>query len=158
MFTTLKRQIGKVSNKLSIESVPWDLCFVDNDVNESLSNWTDMFLSAVNLHIPICKARNVNDHPWLDYELLKLLKRKNIHRSIASNSGRLEDYIRFSQTHRATKTMIKQKKKLYALKLKDSIRENPKRFWSYVKTITNQNRSPSLFTMVCLQFLKVCLQ
>ena len=41
-----------------------------------------MFLSAVNLHIPICKARNVNDHPWLDYELLKLLKRKNIHRSI----------------------------------------------------------------------------
>ena len=128
--------------KQTLESVPWDLCFVDNDVNESLSNWTDMFLSAVDLHIPICKARNVNDHPWLDHKLLKLLKHKNILRTIASNSDRLEDYIRFSQMHRATKTMIKQKKKLYALKLKDSIRENPKRFWSYVKTITNQNRSP----------------
>ena len=33
--------------KQTLESVPWDLCFVDDDVNESLSNWTDMFLSAV---------------------------------------------------------------------------------------------------------------
>ena len=84
-----------------------------------------MFLSAVDLHIPICKARNVNDHPWLDHELLKLLKRKNIHTTIASNSGRLEDFIRFSQTRRATKTMIKQKKKLYALNLKTQYAKTP---------------------------------
>ena len=123
--------------KQTLESVPWDLCFVDDDVI-GLTCFSQLWIAYPYLY----KPRNVNDHPWLDHELLKLLKRKNIHRTIASNSGRPEDYIGFSQTRRATKTMIKQKKKLYALKLTDSIRENSKRFWSYVKTITNQNRSP----------------
>lgn len=74
--------------------------------------------------------------------MLTLLKRKNNHRTIAHKTGRSEDYIRFSQTRRDTKYMIKQKKKRYALKLKDSIRESPKRFWSYVKTSTKKNRTP----------------
>ena len=52
------------------------------------------------MHILICKVRIViNDHPWLDHELLKL--RKNKHRSIASNSDGPGDFIRFSKTCRA---------------------------------------------------------
>ena len=39
--------------------------------------------------------------------------------------------------------MIKQKKNLYASKLKESLRENPKRFWTYVKTTAKPNRSPN---------------
>ena len=106
-----------------------------------------MFLSAVVLHIPICTARNVNDHgtdhPWVDQELLELLKLKNKHRTIASKTSRPEDYTRYSNTRRASKVMIKQKKNLYASKLKESLRENPKRFWTYVKTTAKPNRYPN---------------
>ena len=38
--------------------------------------------------------------------------------------------------------MIKMKKKQYAAKLKDSLLTNTRRFWSLVKSMTKQNRSP----------------
>ena len=38
--------------KQTLKCIPWDMCFVPNDVDTSLSNWCDLFLSAVNEHIP----------------------------------------------------------------------------------------------------------
>ena len=126
----------------TLKCVPWDLCFVEDDINASLANWTDIFLTAVNQHIPTCKARNVNDHPWIDLELLNLLKRKDKIRLAANKSGSNADWNKFAQTRREVKAMIKHKKKLYTTKLKDSFHNNPKRFWSFIKTTTKQNRSP----------------
>ena len=62
--------------KYSLSLINWDLCFEENDINASLTNWSDIFLAAVNQHIPTSKPRNVNEHPWIDYELLNLIKVK----------------------------------------------------------------------------------
>ena len=43
--------------------LPWDQDFVDDDVNASLSNWCDMFLSAVDDHIPKRICHRVYDLP-----------------------------------------------------------------------------------------------
>ena len=67
----------------------------------------------------------------------------NKHRTIASKTSRPEDYTRYSNTRRASKVMIKQKMNLYASKLKEPLRENPKRFWTYVKTTAKPNRYPN---------------
>ena len=66
-----------------LKNTPWDLCFVPNDVDASLSNWCDVFLAAVDEHVPKCKTKNIHDHPWLDTELLSLIKKKNIKRKKA---------------------------------------------------------------------------
>ncbi|PFX32350.1 putative RNA-directed DNA polymerase from transposon BS [Stylophora pistillata] len=65
------------SLKQTLECIPWDMCFVSNNVNACLSNWCDLFLSAVYDHVPKCKRRNVLDPPWIDNELLSLLKKKD---------------------------------------------------------------------------------
>jgi hypothetical protein len=40
---------------------PWDLCFVISDVEQSLSNWYDMFMSIVNDNVPKLTINNAND-------------------------------------------------------------------------------------------------
>ena len=55
---------------------PWDLAFYPNDINKSLSTWTDLLLSTVNEHIPKCTKRSVCDHSWIDTELLALIKKE----------------------------------------------------------------------------------
>ena len=56
---------------------PGDLAFFPNDVNKSLSTWTDLFVSAVNEHIPKWTTRSVSVQPLIDTELLTLIKKKN---------------------------------------------------------------------------------
>lgn len=56
---------------------PWDVAFIPNDVNESLDIWSDLFISAVNEHFPKYTKKNVTDHPWIDTQLLTLIKKKN---------------------------------------------------------------------------------
>ena len=43
---------------------------MENDINASLPNLSHVFLTAVNLHIPKSKVRNVNEYPWIDQEFL----------------------------------------------------------------------------------------
>ena len=52
------------------------------------------------------------------------------------------DHDQFRQARREVKAMVKMKKKQYAAKLKDSLLTNTRRFWSLVKSMTKQNRSP----------------
>ena len=117
----------------SLQNTSWDQCFVPNDVDASLSNWGAVFLTVVNQHVPKSKTRNIHDHPWIDKELLSLIKRKNKQRLKANRTGCVHDAQKFKDLRRLTKQLISQKKE-YATKLRDSVTENPKRFWSFVKS------------------------
>ena len=73
--------------KPTLINCPWDVCFDESDVEESLRKWTDMFLSAVNEHIPKYKVRNNTDLPWVDSELRNLIKQKDkLRRKAQKNS------------------------------------------------------------------------
>ena len=50
------------------------MAFVENNIDDSLSNWCDLFSSAVSDHVRTRRVRNTSrfDHPWLDPELLRL--------------------------------------------------------------------------------------
>ena len=84
--------------------------------------------------MPKSKTRNIHDHPWIDKELLSLIKRKNKQRLKANRTGCVHDAQKFKDLRRLTKQLISQKEKEYATKLRDSATENPKRFWSFVKS------------------------
>ena len=94
-----------------LSRTPWDLAFVHNDVNESLSIWCDLFFSAVNEPIPKCTRRNTSDHPWIHSELLKKIKKKNIQRKKALRTNAPRDGEKFKQLRRETKQMIRKKKR-----------------------------------------------
>lgn len=97
--------------KYSLSLINWDLCFEENDINATLINWSDVFLIAVDQHIPTWKPRNANEHPWIDQELLNLIKVKNKLRKAVIECGSALDHDRFRQARREVK------KKQHAAKL-----------------------------------------
>jgi hypothetical protein len=85
----------------------------------------------------------VYDSPWIDKELLALLKKKNIQRKKSRKSKSPEAIAKFKQLRRESKIRIAKKKIEHANKMKNSVFENPKRFWSYVKSSTKSSKSPN---------------
>ena len=77
--------------KQTLTNIPWDLCFVQDDADE----WTDMFLVAVDQDILKCRARNINDHPWIDSELRYLIKSKDKQRRKAMKTKKSDDWDKF---------------------------------------------------------------
>ena len=75
---------------------------------------------------------------------MKLIKRKSNQRIKGRKTKTPDDLQKFKDLRRETKKLMKQKKKDYANKLRDSLFENSKRFWSLVKASTTQRSSPSI--------------
>ena len=112
-------------------------CHVPDNVDKSLSNWCDLFLSAVDNHIPKYKVQNTYDHPWIDKGLLHLIKKKNIQRKKIKKNETLVYVEKYKPLRRETKLLISKQKKAYNKKLTESLLENPKRFWAAIKSITD---------------------
>ena len=100
---------------------PWDMCFVPDDVDSSISNWCDILMTAVDLHIPKYTIKNAHNHPWIDAELLSLLRQKNIIRTKANKTGSIKDIDKFRSLRKLTKQLIIQKKKEHGCKVKKNL-------------------------------------
>jgi hypothetical protein len=69
--------------------------------------------------------------------------KKNIQRKKSRKSKSPEAIAKFKQLRRDFKILIAKKKIEHANKMKNSVLENPKRFWSYVKSSTRSSQSPN---------------
>ena len=96
------------------------------------------------IYTPKYTIKNAHNHPWIDAELLSLLRQKNIIRRKANKTGSTKDIDKFRSLRKLTEQLIIQKKKEHGCKLKESITNNLKRFWSFVKSSTRENASPHL--------------
>ena len=79
----------------------------------------------------------------MDTELLTLIKRKNRQRKKALKTKVSIDVEKYRQLRHQTKQMISKEKKAHVTKLRHSLFENPKRFWSFIKTSTKINQKPT---------------
>ena len=120
--------------KQQLTYTSWDECFVPDNIDESLSNWCDLFLSAVDKYIPKHFVKNTSDHPWIDKELSLQIKKKNIQRKKLKQTQSSHDLEKYRKLRRESKKQISKKKKDYNKKLTESMFKNPKRFWSAVKS------------------------
>ena len=126
------------SLKVLLSNSRWDLCFAPENIDETLTNWCCMFLSAVDKYIPKHCIKRTHNHPWIDKELLKLIKRKDIQRRKLKKSPSPCDLEKYKTLRRLTKQQIKQKKEQYNTYL--TLHENPRRFWSAVKCSTENRK------------------
>ena len=129
--------------KETLRNTPWDACIVPDDVDASLDNWYALFVAAANNHIPKCKARSVNDLPWMNNELRLLLKKKDNPRKNLNVSTRHRLKPSLSNYDAPQRKCLRGKRRSMQKNLKASISENPKRFWSYIKSFTSDRPSPN---------------
>ena len=121
---------------------PTDLCFVSNDVDSTWASWCGLFLSAIKDNVPTCKARDNRGHPWIDSELVRLIKKKNKQRNKARKTGCPVDVDKFKGLRRLKKKLMMQKRRPSAHKISESLFDNPKRFWSFVNASTLLRYTP----------------
>ena len=57
--------------KNTLHNIPWDVSFLENDINVNLTNWEDLFWSAVKKFVPKKKVKDKLTPPWIDKEVTK---------------------------------------------------------------------------------------
>ena len=132
-----------------LDSYDWDPCFVPFDVNKSLQNWQKGFLNIFDKHAPIVKHRVKHKVllPWLTPEILKLMKtRDSIKRQV--NSG-LVPWNVFTFYRNRVNSMIFKSKRYYYHKIINDNRNDSKKLWKTLKSMTN-TASTSSPTLICL--------
>ena len=128
------------SLKVLLSNSHWDFCFVPENIDETLTNWCCMFLSAVDKYIPKHRIKCTHNHPWIDKELLNLIEGKDMQGRKLKKLSSPYDLDKYKNLRRLTKQLIKQKKKQYNINLTESLYENPRRFWSVVKHSTKNRK------------------
>ena len=128
-FENLKLQIMQ-SSAIS-NNVP-----SNSGVDACWSNWKSALLDIIDAKIPKARVRNSNTPPWIDKEVRHLLKRK-------------ESARRAAKKHNSAfylEKLTNRKFKEYHISLRDSLKVNPKRFWSYFCLKTESNSIPANVT------------
>ena len=107
MLTKLKRlkKSGRTVNNLkkadfsglksALRNLSCDTVFVDNDSDASTACWYDMFLSCVDEFVPKVVIKDAKRPPWIDKEVLLLIRKKNRTRlkgAVSRNSAKLGNY------------------------------------------------------------------
>ena len=105
--------------------------------------------------VPKVVIKDANRPPWIDKEVLLSIRKKNRTRR---RKAKLKDSInfweRFGELRRQVKKMVKFKKRSHFSKLSYSLRDNPRKFWSYYKTIIKTTRIPGVINHESVQATK----
>ena len=119
--------------RIALTSAPWDQVFVYDCINTTLSNWTNMFMEIVENYVPKLEIKNSNSTPWIDQDVIRLLRKKDKQRFIANKSLNNEDLKKYKQLSKQAKQLIDAKYAEYLNNMRMSVKENLKRFWTFVR-------------------------
>ena len=136
--------LNKLKN--SINQSPTLLsCSDTTDIDTAWKTWKSELTRIIDAHVPKVKARSSESPPWIDGEVMHLLKRKETARRAAKRSARASSSLwdKFKQLRKESKHLIDIKYKEYTKTLGDNIKNNPKRFWSYFRSKTKTDSIPA---------------
>ena len=128
--------------RTTLSCIPWGACFSANDVNSSVESFQDLLFAAVNQHIPQIKLRRHSRPPWIDNDVMKLVrKKKSLWRCLKNNSD-VGLFSRFKLLRKQTKRLISLKYCLYLKSSSEDLKNNPKKFWSFHSLKSKTKRIP----------------
>ena len=60
----------------TLRTLPWDLVTSDTSIDTSLDKFQDMLFRAIDHHIPQRTLKRLSRPPWIDNEIMKLIRKK----------------------------------------------------------------------------------
>jgi len=63
-------------SKDALQYIPWDSIISCDDIDSSATDFQDLVLAAVDMHIPKMKLRHKSTPPWIDKDVLTLVRKK----------------------------------------------------------------------------------
>ena len=71
-----------------LQAVPWDIIQLNEDTDDILEAWSDLFLEVVDKHVPIKQHRvkHKNQPEWITPDILDAIKCRDRHKSLADEN------------------------------------------------------------------------
>jgi hypothetical protein len=135
--------IDTVRNKLNNA----DLCSIVNNsanINEIWDSWLETVTSIINECVPKVKLNNTHEVAWFDQEVRHMRNKKNTAWRRAKRLNKPKDWKKFRKLRNSLINMLKTKYRKFINELGLSLKENPKQFWSYIKSKTGTGSVPTV--------------
>ncbi|MEL7308158.1 MAG: reverse transcriptase family protein, partial [Pseudomonadota bacterium] len=129
--------------------VCWSQVLSSVSASEALSNFYDIIFAVLSDCVPIVRIRDAKFPYWYTKELINLIKEKEVARRKFIKTGRNKesnDFKVFCSLRSDVKAMQKACHSNYLQQIGTNIKENPKRFWSFVKSQKSSKSLPSVIT------------
>jgi len=105
--------------------------------------WSTKLLDLIALYVPKLNLKNSNSPPWFDIELNKLVRKKNTLLKQAKAQGTKNAWTKFKSHRNRLKNQINYKHRTYLIDLSENLGDQPKKFWSMLKSETKSNMHPT---------------
>lgn len=128
-----KANYTEINNYLN--DIDWDKLFHNtNNVNEMLTVFYTIINDTIEKFVPKRKPRSSRYPPWFTKTLIKFLNEKNRLRMRYKKYRNPLDAIELTFISKQCQTLAKNLYKGYVSDLEKDIKDNPKLFWSFLKT------------------------
>ena len=124
-----------------------ELVSVVNDksnVNEAWDAWYSKVMNIINEHVPKICLKNNCSVPWFDREVIMLRNRKNTAWRAAKRKSTPGKWAKYRQLRNSLNKLLKSKYNTYINNLGDKVKQDPKKFWSFVKSKRVNSSLPSV--------------
>lgn len=144
---TRKRQFYKAdfdSLKASLRSVKWEqILTAMRDVESMTSNFYEIINNLICKYVPSCNLNDTQHYPpWYTKPLIKLSREKCKYHKKWKRYDNSSDYRTFSMLRKRLKILEQKTYKNYISFSENKITENPKYFWSFVKSKNSNSVIP----------------
>ena len=126
-------------------------CFIDNDIDATCENWTNMFMNVAKKYIPNKTVTiRPNDSPWYTNEL-RLLKRRMLHSFHKHKQSKSEnDWLKYTDLRTKYHKSLDEAEANYKQSLGVSLgtQRNTKKWWQTVKWLIGKGGDTSYPSLV----------
>ena len=118
-------------------------------VNDAFTHFYDILFSVINDCVPVITLKPKSYPHWYSYELIKKIKHKEKLRSKYIKRGRdvsSPEYACYSAVRAEAKRMKRSDNDEYVLSIGGDMKQNPKRFWTFVASLKKSGSIPEAMT------------
>jgi hypothetical protein len=130
-------------------SFNWSNFFkLNSNINILVDEFYSLLFFTINLNIP--KKNRFSSHKfpiWYSSNLKNLLKQKNIAHALFKYSNSHTNYLKSSTLRAKCKSQSKKDYSLYLSNTETLLKNNPKRFWSFLKSIKSSSDFPCTLSL-----------
>ena len=126
-----------------------DLCSVINNassVNDSWIQWSETVKAIIDEYVPKVQLNDTHEVAWFDKDVRHLRNKKATAWRKAKRLNRLQDWRKFRKIRNSFNILLKRKYKKFIGELGFSVKQNPKKFCTFIKSKTGSRSVPTLVT------------
>ena len=119
-----------------LDRLNWRDMLEDVDVHEAWQSFNNKLQCVLKEHVPERRTPRLRRNMYMTTPALRMRRRKEKQWKRYLLTGQAHHYVLYSRTRNALRRMTRKLKREFENNLVSKIKENPKSFWSYVKTKT----------------------